>query len=403
MWPMIAEPGLRCAECRHNILPGRLCLSEAPEETPGGVSRGDFRNYCIGCPQCWAQGKHACYVRHLDGGGRNTGKAPRSLPCARCGRRIGAGEKAGMDIYYDWPGQAAEERERGGALTKSGIAGLAAAAQVGTILRSIPDGGFASLSDSLQRKFMDAGLRPEHGVRSAAEAQALYQESVPGFVRNYGEDAVRQFLQGKDASHIQSVHNAPQLATDSGNILWESSGINRARGAADMTGWEQFAARGSNAFDAAGIVMRECATAAGTSALIAGLLETPVAAVENYIRYRKGAATGEQAVKDAARSIIQHAGAGAIGGVAVTIAIVFAGPIIGPIIATVAPILMPVGLALYGISALKRILNALDDGLPLHRVGTYFCSPRCHTRFAYETGKSALVRWENNRMATATA
>ena len=55
MWPMIAEPGLRCAECRHNILPGRLGLSEAPEETP-------------------------------------------------------AGEKAGVDIYYEWPGQTAEER-----------------------------------------------------------------------------------------------------------------------------------------------------------------------------------------------------------------------------------------------------------------------------------------------------
>ena len=186
MWPMIAELGLRCAECRHNILPGRLCLSEVPEETPAGVSRGDFRNWCIGCPQCWAQGKHACYVRHLDGGGRSTGRTPRSLPCARCGRRIGAGEKAGVDIYYDWPGQAAEERERSGALTKSGIAGLAAAAQVGTVLRGIPDGGFTSLSGGLQRKFMDAGLRPEHGVRNAAEAQALYQESVPGFVQNYG-------------------------------------------------------------------------------------------------------------------------------------------------------------------------------------------------------------------------
>ena len=397
MWPMIAQPGLRCAECRHTIQPGRLCLSELPEETPAGVSRGDFRNYCIGCPQCWAQGKHACYVRHLDGG-RSAGKTPRSLPCARCGRRIAAGERAGVDIYYDWPGQTADEQS--GALTKSGIAGLSAASQVGTILRGIPDGGFASLSGSLQRKFMDAGLRPEHGIRSAAEAQALYQESVPLMVRSYGADAVRQFLRGKDASHIQSVHNAPHLARDSGNILWENSGVNRARGAADMTGLEKFSAQGSNAFDTAGIVMRECATAAATSALYAGLLETPVAAIENYIHYQKGVVSGEQAVKDAAKSIAQAAGTGAIAGVAITIAIGLG----GPIIATVAPILMPIGLALYGISgALKRILNALDNGLPLHRVGTYFCSPRCHTRFAYETGQSALVRWENNRTTAANA
>ena len=40
MWQMIAEPGLRCAECRHTIQPGRLCLSELPEETPGVGIRG---------------------------------------------------------------------------------------------------------------------------------------------------------------------------------------------------------------------------------------------------------------------------------------------------------------------------------------------------------------------------
>ncbi len=135
-------------------------------------------------------------------------------------------------------------------MTKAGIAGLATAAQVGTVVRGVPDGSFANLTDSLQRKFMDAGLRPEHGARTAAEAQTLYQESVPLFVRNYGEDAALQFLQGKDVSHIHSVHGSPHLASDTGNILWENSDINRARDASDMTGWEQFTARSSNFFDA---------------------------------------------------------------------------------------------------------------------------------------------------------
>ena len=36
MWPMIAGLGLRRGECRHNILPGRLCLSELPEAMPPG-------------------------------------------------------------------------------------------------------------------------------------------------------------------------------------------------------------------------------------------------------------------------------------------------------------------------------------------------------------------------------
>ena len=391
MWQMIAGSDLRCAECRHTIQPGRLCLSELPEETPAGVSRADFRNYCIGCPECWGQGKHACYVRHLDSG-KNTGKTPRSLPCARCGRRIGAKGNACVDIYYEWPGEA--EDSPGNGLTKAGVASLATAAQFGTVVRGIPDGSFANLTDSLQRKFMDAGLRPEHGVRTTAEAQAFYQESVPLFVRNYGEDAVRQFLQGKDASHVHSVHGSPHLASDVGNILWENSGVNRARGALDMTGWEQFTARSGNFFDASQIVMRECANAAAVSALIAALLEAPISGIENYIHYRKGRKTGEEAIKDAAKSIAIYAGSAAIVGVGVTIAI---GLGAGPIIATFAPILVPVGFALYTCNALKRILNALADGLPLHQVGTYFCSPRCHTRFAYETGKSALIRWEANR------
>ena len=76
---------------------------------------------------------------------------------------------------------------------------------------------------------------------------------------------------------------------------------------------------------------------------------------------------------------------------------------------------MPVGMALYGYTAIKRILSALDndelplnygnydDSLPLNYVGTYFCSLRCHTMFAYETGKSALMRWETQRTNIATA
>ena len=394
MWSMIADPGLSCAECRHDILPGRLCLSELPEETPAGVSRGDFKNYCIGCPQCWSQGKHACYVRHLDSGG-SVGKTPRNLPCARCGRRIGARENACVDIYFEWSGEAEDGPDD--RLAKTGIAGLATAAQVGTVARGVPDGSFANLTESLQRKFMDAGLRPELGARTVSEAQAFYGESVPMFVRNYGEDAVRLFLHGKDASHIRSVHGSPLLASDTGNILWEASNTNRGRGASDMTGGELFAARSSNFFDASHIVMRECANAAAMSAFIAALLEAPVSGIENYIYYRKGRKTGEEAIKDAAKSIAVHAGSAAVVGIGVSIAI---GSAAGPIIATLAPILVTVGFVIYTCNALKRILNAMVDGLPLHRVGTYFCSLRCHAKFAYETGQSALMRWEANRTIT---
>ena len=132
------------------------------------------------------------------------------------------------------------------------------------------------------------------------------------------------------------------------------------------------------------------------TALYAGLLEAPVAAMENYLHYRRGRKTGEAAVKDAAIAIAQRAGAGAAIGFTVTAAVALAGA--GPLLVTIAPALLPVGLALYAYNALKRITDAYSHGLPLHRVATYFCAPRCHTRFVWETGQSALLRWEANRI-----
>ena len=399
MWPMIAEPGLRCAQCRHDIAPGRLCLSELPEETPPGLQRGDFRHYCLGCPQCWAPGRHACYVRHLDGGA-NAGPTPRSLPCARCARRIAAGERAAVDAYYDWPAAVESGADAGNAARLLSSAGPAvAAAPADALLRGLPSGSFDGYSQTLRSKFAYAGLGGERGVRSAAEAQAFYQDSIPYPIRNLGEDAVSRFLAGKEASHLQSVRNAPHLAAENSNFIWENDSLNRARGAANMTSGEQLRAQADNAFDAAGIMFRDCLETSGMTALYAALLEAPVAAIENWLHYRRGRKTGEEAVKDAAIAIAKRAVSGATIGFTITAAVALAGA--APLLTTIAPALLPVGMALYAYNALKRITDAYAHGLPLHRVGTYFCAPRCHTRFAWETGQSALLRWENNRVTAA--
>ena len=393
MWPMIAEPGLRCAECRHTIQPGRLCLSELPEETPVGVSRSDFKNYCIGCPECWREGKHACYVRHLDSG-KNIDKTPRSLPCARCGRRIGSGENACVDIYYEWPEAIAET-----ASNKSATIGTATtAAGIDTLIRGVPSGSFDSLSKDLQNKFKYAGLGGDRGARTLAETQDFYHDSIPYPIRNLGEPAIDSYLDGKHASHIRSVKNSPHLAASNDNLIWEKADINLDRGAQNMTEQGQLRAHATNAFDATNIVFRDCLTSAAMTAFWSAALEAPVAAIENIIHYQKGRKTGEDAIKDAAVSIAKRATTGFVVGFAVTGAVALLGA--GPLLVTIAPILMPVGTALYIYSALKRIRNALADGLPLNQVGTYFCSPRCHTMFAYETGKSALMRWEANRVVT---
>ena len=395
MWQMIAGTGLRCVECRHEIQPGRLCLSELPEETPAGVDRADFQHFCIGCPQCWAQGKHACYVRYLDSR-TPKGATPRSLPCARCGRRIGAGEDAGVETYYDWP--RAASGESGGEVAEAlGINAGAVGADI--LIRGIPDNSFSDLSQSLQRKFATAGLGGDRGVRSMVDAQGFYQESIPYPIRNLGGDAVHRWLEGKDASHVQSVQNSPELKNVNSNLVWEGSAINKTRGAENMTGMELLRANASNTFDASAVVFRTCLESAAMTAFYAGLMEAPVATLENYIHYQKGRKTGEEALIDAAKLIATRAAAGLVVGFAVTAAVALI-PGAAPLMVTIAPVLMPVGFALYGTTVLKRILDALADDLPLDRVGTYFCSLRCHTRFAYETGHSALMRWEASRMKT---
>ena len=397
MWQMIAGPNLRCIECRHTIQTGRLCLSDLPEETPPGIERRNFRHFCIGCPQCWAQGKHACYLRHLDAQ-RPTGTVPRNLPCARCGVRIKAGDKAGIDIYYDWP--EAAEAVRTSSL--SSIVGRAVAVTGADILiRGVPSNSFTELSKSLQIKFARAGLGSDRGVRNIPETQHFYQDTIPYPIRNLGEGAVQRFLVGKEASHIQSVYNAPHLVVENTNFAWERASLNRARGPEDMTGAQLSRTQATNAFNASAIVFRDCLQSAAIAGFYAAMMEAPVAALENYIHYRKGRKTGEQAIMDAAELIVARAATGAIIGFAVTavVALIPGAPVV---LATVSPILMTVGFALYGTSALKRVLDALADDLPLNHVGTYFCSPRCHTKFAYENGLSALMRWDANRISRAT-
>ena len=388
MWPMIASPGLRCAECRHDIRAGRLCLSELPEEMPSGVSRGDFKNYCIGCPECWAKGHYACYPRHLEDR-RLVEKAPHSLPCSRCGLRIGAGDSVCSEVYYEWPEMCGDESptKRNSLAMDAAIAGAAY-----TKLRGIPESTFEDLSKDLKDKF--SVYVGEH------DADSYYRSSVPSEVRNLGEKAIKEFIEGKDQSHVISQHNHPEHANDYRNLVWEDSSGNRSRGALDMTDQEYREISATNAFEAKGIVFRTCLDAAAATALSVALFEAPWAALENLILKLRRQKTGTQALLDASKSIIRASASAFPVGFAVTGAIALGA---GPLLITISPVLQSVGIVLYGykqFKRIKRIKRAFDHGMPLHRVSNYFCSPRCHTKFAYDTGYSALMRWEEGRIGS---
>ena len=393
MWPVIAESGLRCSECKHNIQPGRLCLSELPEEIPSDVSRCDFKNYCIGCPECWKKGRSSCYLRYVENN-RNIRKTPRSLPCARCGIRIAAGQSSCANIYYEWP-ETSDPTPASSAVDRVLQFSAPATAAARHFADQRYESSFEHLSDHWRAKFHAAGgAQPK---RTLSEAESLYHDSIPPAVRNLDEDALEAYLDGKDLSHVLSRSNHPEIARDNRNLIWENSTDNRSRGSRDMTSEELYRAHEANSLATSSIVFRECLDAAKTTALYAGLLEAPVAAIENLIHYRKGRKTEEAALTDAGRSIAAAVTSGAIIGFAVTGAVALL-PGAGPLVVTVAPILQTVGLPLYALNSVKRVLSALHDGLPLNKVSTYFCSPRCHDMFVYETGYSALMRWDEVRV-----
>ena len=85
-----------------------------------------------------------------------------------------------------------------------------------------------------------------------------------------------------------------------------------------MTELELRQARHTNAIDARGIVFRDCLETAKMTAIYSALLEAPVSVIENMIHYHKGRKTGEEAIKDAAKSITMRAATGGAVGFAVT-------------------------------------------------------------------------------------
>ena len=127
-----------------------------------------------------------------------------------------------------------------------------------------------------------------------------------------GPRAIREYLRGKDASHIKSVKNAPGIARLSDNVLWERHSRNVKRGAANMGFGDRLRAAGTNGIDAAKSVGKRAIGDASKATLWAALTELPVSAAEGFIRVAKGKKSKEEAAKDAASNTVR---AGVAGGV----------------------------------------------------------------------------------------
>lgn len=235
-------------------------------------------------------------------------------------------------------------------------------AAVADVLHHVVDNvSFADLSSALQDKFRAAGLGGDRGYRTASEAQSFYDVSVPDSVKLMGEEAVKKFLADKDASHIKSVANSPELANTNSNIGWENSAVNRARGAEDMSRIEQIQMNLNNGFDSFMITAGEIVPQA---VLYAAVIEGAISIAENSIYVYRGNKDIATALQDTTRNVAKSAVVGLVIGTGVAGASALGA---APVIATAAPVLGVVGGGLLIYSASKRIHTALTT--PVYEQG----------------------------------
>ncbi|MXW81973.1 MAG: hypothetical protein F4246_08435 [Rhodothermaceae bacterium] len=230
-------------------------------------------------------------------------------------------------------------------------AGAATASAYSLILAASP--AFGELLLALKVKFAAAGLRDSWRLMPVAES--FYESSVPQVIRNFGKDAVVEFLDGKHASHIKSVYNHPELAIENGNIVWEAAWKNLSRGSKDMTGVELAKANAANIIDAAGIVAGQTLQIAAKAGCIGMALEGVVSLGENMIYVYAGERTAKEAVIDVSKNMAQKGMLSAVGGVVVSVAIAYGA---GPALASMAPVLVTIGGTVYLLGAVNRIAGA---------------------------------------------
>ncbi len=396
MWRVIAEEDIRCTECSHIISMGSRCLSQMPTAMPDDFLRRKYQNFCIECAECNAKTRkqglraRACYTRRLNHWYTSREKTREDVRCGYCDKTISKGASAVAQKIYAWPETELEVvngiNDGAGSDTGSVASGMAARPVSGVITNST--GGWNNLSPQTRRLFQTRGLRGRGlGFRSPEMARRLYEQSVPKAVRNLGDDAVREFLRGKDASHITSVANAPGRAKQPSNIVWENPRTNHLRGSRNMTAAEVAAANSAGRLSALGIAAKATVKSAAKGGVFAAATEAAVSVPENILHWRRGRKSGGQAAKDAAKGTAVAAGVGgATAGVATAASAVGVGISLGPF---GTPLMIAGGAFLAG-NAIYRISKAAKRDVPLDEYYIFFCkAQRCKTRFARSVTESA--------------
>ena len=216
---------------------------------------------------------------------------------------------------------------------------------------------FADLSAQLQAKFKAAGgLGGDRGaLRTTGEAESFFNSSVPDAIRMLGPEAIEDFLAGKEASHVRSASNAPELARVDSNIRWEDAAANRARGAEDMTRFDQMDITLSTGFES---FARSAVEIVPQAMFYAAAIECAVSIIENSIYVNRGKKDIAVAVTDTAKNVARSAVAGLVIGTGISAAVALGA---APLLVAAKPALVIIGGALLAYAVARRIHAAMTS------------------------------------------
>ncbi len=371
-----SEP-IRCEGCEHPIADDQPRLSDIPEHMPESLDLRAFRHFHTSCDSC--DSAIPCYQLYMS---RQTPFAAQArAECSSCDHPIRLGQDVFRDSFYVW-------NRDGGREGAGKVSGTFAAVNT----PASEPASFGNLDPGMRLKFSRMGLGGRRGVRTPHGAEQMFRSKVPAPVRNMGREAVDGYVKGKVGSHIESVANAPGKAKSPGNIVLEPARRNLRRGSANMTRVDQWRAHTMNRMDAAKGVAKRSGGAVGKAAVLAAAMELPVSATVGAIRVAKGKISKKDAAKEACANTVK---AGVVGG-AFAVGLTGAAALgAAPVLAAVSPVMIPVGLAMYGVSSAQRIRDAVRDLQPLESVARYFhagcvecgAARTCYELFAAEVSR----------------
>lgn len=235
--------------------------------------------------------------------------------------------------------------------------GQALAIAAGSLAASLSENNNFALDPQLVSRITSAASN--HGV-----AIVDLVGKLPGELENYGTAAVDAFLKGgdpigKEWSHQQSQANAPHLASDPANAIWEDGTINHSRNSMDMSWRERAHASVDNHID--GLL-----AAAQTSdfwqrtlgnAVEASVYAAGIAAVDQLLIHRDELINGsQQARKDRLIQILQNSGLMAAGALPVSVFLAIALMLVPGLTFVMGPIGI-LGTAGLGIRLISSTIN----------------------------------------------